>query len=104
VDAIPCYQTVQPEPDAGLYTRLRSETPDLIVFTSPKAIRNFLKTAAEAAGESYARRCVREAAVAAIGPVTAGALEAEGKSPEIIPSESTVPALLTAIARFFQNR
>ena len=104
VDAIPCYQAVRPEPGAELSARLRNETPDLIVFTSAKAIRNFLKTAADAAGETAARRCLLQTTAAVIGPVTAVALESEGKSAEIIPAESTVPALLTAIAGFFQNR
>ena len=102
VDAIPCYRTVRPEPDFELSTRLRNETPDLIVFTSTKAMRNFLKTAA--AGETDARRFLRKAAVAVIGPVTAGALESEGKSAEIVPAESTIPSLLAAISGFFQNR
>ncbi|MCL2877850.1 MAG: uroporphyrinogen-III synthase [Acidobacteria bacterium] len=104
VDTIPCYKTVRPEPDAELSARLRNETPDLIVFTSTKAMRNFLKTVVTAAGETTARRFLREAIAAVIGPVTAGALEAEGKSAEIIPPESTVHALLAAIAGFFKNR
>ena len=104
VDTIPCYQTVRPEPDPELSDRLRNETPDFIVFTSAKAVRNFLKTAAEAAGETAAQRFLREAAAAVIGPITARALESEGKSAEIIPAESTVPALLAAIAGYFQNK
>lgn len=104
VDTIPCYQTVRPQPDAEISARLRqllNETPDLIVFTSAKALLNFLKTAAETAGETAARRCIREAIIAVIGPVTAAALEAEGESAEIIPHESAVPSLLAAIAAYF---
>jgi uroporphyrinogen III methyltransferase/synthase len=101
VDAIPCYQTIRPEPCAELSARLRSETPDLIVFTSAKAMRNFLKIAADAVGEDASRRRLREAIAAVIGPVTAAALEAEGKPAEIIPAESTVSALLAAISGFY---
>ena len=103
VDTIPCYQTVQPEPGAELSAGLRKKTPDLFVFTSAKAIRNFIKTAAASLGETTVRLRLHDAAVAAIGPVTAAALESEGKSAEIIPSESTVPSLLDAIADFFRN-
>jgi len=103
VDAIPCYQTVLPEPGAGLSVRLRNEKPDLIVFTSAKAMRNYLKTAAAVIGETAARSRLNEAIVAVIGTVTATALEAEGKSAEIIPAESTVPALLAAVAIFFKK-
>jgi len=103
VDAIPCYRTVMPEPDAGLSDRLRNETPDLIVFTSAKAMRNFLKTAIAAASEKTTRRRLLETVIAVIGAVTARALESEGKSAEIIPCESTVPALIDAIADFFQT-
>ena len=102
VDVIPCYQTISPKPDAGVSARLRNETPDLIVFTSVKAARNFLKTVAAEVGEAVALRRLHEAVVAVIGPVTAGALESKGKSAEIFPAESTVTALLEAIANFWQ--
>ena len=102
VDAIPCYRTVMPEPDAGLLNRMRNETPDLIVFTSAKAMRNFLKTTVAAVGEQTARLRLLETAIAVIGPITARALESEGKQAEIIPGESTVPALLDAVAEFFK--
>jgi uroporphyrinogen III methyltransferase/synthase len=101
VDTVPCYQTILPEPGAELSSRLRDETPDLIVFTSAKAIRNFLKTAAAAVGETAARRCLLKSTVAVMGPITAGALESEGKSAEIIPGEHTVSGFLAAITCFF---
>ena len=103
VDAIPCYQTVRPEPGAELSDRLRNETPDLIVFTSAKTVRNFLKTAAAVVGEAAARNYLNMAVAAAIGPITASALELEGKPVEIIPAENTVPALLAAIAVYFKH-
>ena len=102
VDIIPCYQTVRPEPDAELSARLRNETPDLIVFTSAKAMRNCLKTIAAVIGEAAARNCLCEAVAAVIGPITAAALESEGKSAEIIPTESTVPDLLAAVTDYFR--
>jgi len=103
VDTIPCYQTVRPEPDSELSARLRKKTPDLIVFTSAKAIRNYLKTAAAVVGEPAARSSLRDTAAAVIGPVTAAALKSEGKSAEIIPAENTVSALLEAITVFFKT-
>ena len=102
VDAISCYKTVLPTPDEELYARLRKETPDLIVFTSSKAMRNFLKTARAAVGENGARRFLNKTVAAVIGPVTAKALESEGKTPEIIPAESAVPALLAAIEDYYK--
>ena len=102
VDAIPCYQTVRPEPSCEVSARLRNETPNLLVFTSAKALQNFLKTEAAVVGAQAARRRLHETATAVIGPVTAAALLAEGKSAEIIPAESTVPALLVAITEYFQ--
>jgi len=102
VDAVPCYQTVRPEPDAELFVRLRNEEPDLIVFTSAKAVRNYLKTASDIVGEAMARSRLHEAVVAAIGPVTASALESEGKIAEITPAGHDVPNLLAAIADYFK--
>jgi len=104
VDAIPCYQAVRPEPEDELSVRLMNEAPDLIVFTSARAVRNFLETVTAVVGETNARKRMHETVAATIGPVTAAALESEGKSAEIIPAGHTVPNLLAAISDFFQCR
>ena len=104
VDVIPCYQTVMPEHDDELIARLQNQTPDLIVLTSARASRNFMETLAAALGEKKAHRRLLETTTAVIGVVTAGALESEGKSAEIIPGQSTVSALLASIADFYKSR
>ena len=103
VDTIPCYQAVMPGPDDETSARLQNTKPDLIVFTSAKTIRNYLKIAAGAIGEKNARRGLNAATVAVVGPVTARALALEGKVAEIIPSENSLPALLNAISGFQKN-
>jgi uroporphyrinogen-III synthase len=40
--------------------------------------------------------------VAVIGPITGHTTESYGKSPEIIPKESTVASLLEAISRYYE--
>ena len=73
----------------------------MIVFTSAKAVRNFLKTLAAVVGETAVRNYLHDAVVAAIGKITSAALESEEKSAEIIPVKHTVTDLLAAIADYF---
>lgn len=103
VDVVPCYQTIRPEPDRDLCARLCMEIPDLIVFTSAKTVRNFLETTADVAGEERACQLLHQAVVAVIGPVTGEAIREHGKVAEIIPAESTAPALCAAIRQFFMK-
>ncbi|MDR1727852.1 MAG: uroporphyrinogen-III synthase [Acidobacteriota bacterium] len=106
VDVVPCYESVRPAPDAALRKSLGASAPDLLVFTSAAAVRNFLATAAEATGGGDGegvRRLLCGSVAAAIGPVTAAALAERGKIAEIVPAASTVPALLDAIRGFFST-
>jgi uroporphyrinogen III methyltransferase / synthase len=98
VDVIPCYQTVRGKIDADVLLQLRKKDPDLIVFTSSSTIANLFETL----GSEIGKRLLRHSTVAVLGPITGHTAESYGKSPEIIPNESTVPSLLEAISRYYQ--
>lgn len=100
VDAADCYENAPAEVDPAVVASLRSEPPDLIVFTSSLAVRNFVRLL----GEDEGSRIVSAAVVAALGPITAATVEEYGKGPEILPRESTVGALLEAIREYFEAR
>jgi uroporphyrinogen III methyltransferase/synthase len=93
VDVVPCYETVQGEISPDAVRALQQFIPDLMVFTSSSAVRNFV----EIAGQDVALKMMREAAVSVIGPVTASTVESYGKLPEIVPKENTIASLLEAI-------
>lgn len=92
------YNTV---PDRSGYvavaSAIRSGAVDTVVFTSPSAVAACL----EALGASD-RALLQACTLAAIGPVTAAALERADLSPEVVPAAATVAGLaeaLTAAAR-----
>jgi uroporphyrinogen III methyltransferase/synthase len=93
VDVVPCYRTVQGDIDPDAIRALQQFVPDLMVFTSSSAVRNFV----EIAGQDVALRMMREAAVSVIGPITANTVESYGKQPDLVPRENTIASLIEAI-------
>lgn len=97
VEIVTCYETIAGEISPQILCTLRARLPDLLVFTSSSSVRNFMNIL----GKEEGTRFLDGAVVAALGPVTAGTVESFGKSPEVVPRESTIPALLHAIRDFF---
>ena len=94
VDVIPVYRTLRPGPESpAIADILSSEKIDCIVFTSPSTIRYF----AESVGETFLQ-LLAHVPVAVIGPVTRDAAHELGVSTSILPGESTIDALVAAIA------
>jgi uroporphyrinogen III methyltransferase / synthase len=100
VEVAPCYQTVRPEADGDILNRLKKRRPDLAVFTSSSAIKNFV----DILGPEVGIRTLLESTIAVIGPITSGTAESFGKRPEIIPKENTIASLLEAIRLYYSNR
>ena len=93
VDIVTVYRTLRPDPSSrNISDILATERIDCIVFTSPSTIRYV----AESAGELFLH-VLKDVPVAVIGPVTRdAALDAGLRSP-IVPSESTIDGLVSAI-------
>jgi uroporphyrinogen III methyltransferase/synthase len=90
VDVIVVYRTVKAiSGDIGEI--LETERVDCIVFTSPSTIPEDL------------HMLPTGTALAVIGPVTREAAQLLGLKPDIVPVESTVPALVAAISQHFQS-
>ena len=71
---------------------LETERVDCIVFTSPSTIPEGL------------HMLPTGTVLAVIGPVTREAAQILGLKPEIVPVESTVPALVNALKSYFESR
>jgi uroporphyrinogen III methyltransferase/synthase len=99
VDVAACYETVQAQPDENALKRLREHTPDVIIFTSPSTVKNFFKIL----GSVEAKRALTNSVIAALGPITGHAVESFGRTPDIIPDESTIHALLRAIEKHYAD-
>jgi uroporphyrinogen III methyltransferase / synthase len=99
VDIVPCYRNVPGTIPKATVESLETNPPDLLVFTSSSTVRNFVAIV----GTDQGRRLFHKAKIAALGPITAAAIEAFGKKPEILPQENTIPSLLEAIRRHFSG-
>ena len=102
VTAVTAYRTVpvglDPEgPD--IRRMLRERAVDVVTFTSGSGVRNFARAIGEEAAD-----LLRPVEIACIGPVTAEAASRLDIATTIMPAESTVPAMLQAIADRFAAR
>jgi uroporphyrinogen III methyltransferase/synthase len=96
VDVVAVYRTILPSslPDPASLGPF-----DVITFTSSSTVKNFLAIVGEPAHEMLAGTVA-----AAIGPITAQALEDAGLHCDLMPADYTVAALADAIGGYFANR
>ncbi len=100
VDVVPVYRTVPATLDEeALRSALVRRELDALTFFSPSAVRRFRAALDEQALEA-ARRCV----VAAVGSVTAEALDAAGLPAEVVPERAGARELVTALAEHATRR
>ncbi len=98
VDVVEAYETVQPKYSHDELDGLMGKgTVDMITFTSPSAVDNFM---ALVEGRSTAME-IRKAPVGCIGPITAQRAQEVGFRVAVVPSEYTVDALLGALVEFY---
>ena len=90
VDVLTVYRTVRAS-SGNIGEILESEPVDCIIFTSPSTIPEDLHTLPTGT------------ALAVIGPVTREAAQLLGLKPDIVPLDSTVPALVEAIKTHFSR-
>ena len=103
VAEIGAYRTVRIMPgDAGepdLYKMLLERQVDVITFTSPSTVVEFV----DIHGKDAVADVLRTTLVACVGPVTAQAAVALGVMPAIVPEEFTMSAMVAAIVRHVRN-
>jgi len=104
VTDVVAYRTVledaQQDDGPDVYRMLLDEAIDVVTFTSPSAVRNF----ASIYGKEQTIDLLSRTEVAVIGPVTAEAATQLGLTVTILPSMSTIPALVQAIAAHVGSR
>lgn len=89
----------QTQDDSVLHA-VRTGEVDVITFFSPSAFHNL----AEELGPNVLRSIHSQAAIAAIGPVTAGALRDAGIIPDVVSADASVNSLVEALSDFFMLR
>ena len=104
VTEVTAYRTIATEPDRegepDVYRMLLERRIDVVTFTSPSAVRNFVKVL----GAEPAVDLLRPTIVASIGPVTAEAATQCKIQTTILPAQSTIRALVEAIAAYFEKQ
>ncbi len=101
VDVVPVYRTVPATPDPRISARLAEGGFDVVTFTSPSTVRNFIAMLDGAGVDSG--EVMRGVVRASIGPVTTAALDAAGFGATVEADPSTMPVLVTAIAAHFSE-
>lgn len=99
VDVVPVYRTIPATPAPQVAARLASGDFDVVTFTSPSTVRNFI--AMLLAGGLDPSAVLSDVVRASIGPVTTAALAEAGFEPTVEADPSTVPVLVDAIAEWF---
>ena len=102
VTAVTAYRTVPVGLDPGgpdIRRMLRERAVDVVTFTSGSGVRNFARAIGGEAAE-----LLRPVEIACIGPVTAEAAGRLDIAATIMPAQSTVPAMLQAVADRFADR
>ncbi|HEX3644270.1 MAG TPA: uroporphyrinogen-III C-methyltransferase [Vicinamibacterales bacterium] len=104
VTEVVAYRTVAVEADRegepDVYRMLLERSIDVVTFTSASAVRNFVRVL----GAEPAADLLASTVVACIGPVTAEAASQFKVKTAIQPSSYTIPALVGAIAKYFEGR
>jgi uroporphyrinogen III methyltransferase/synthase len=88
------------EGDPDIYRMLLERSIDAVTFTSASAVRNFVRIL----GAEPAADLLGATVVACIGPVTAQAAAQANIMTTIQPASYTVPALVDAIAKYFEKK
>ncbi|MFQ5651192.1 MAG: uroporphyrinogen-III synthase [bacterium] len=101
VDAVSVYKNASAEWEADEPPDLwHAGHVDVLTFTSPSTVRNFVAMVGQ---EQVASLVGGDCKVAAIGEVTANAITELGLPVDIVPKKTTVPDLVDAIVRYFQD-
>ncbi len=100
VDVVTAYRTVNSERDkAELETLLNEGKVDVITFTSPSTVINFM----EIMGRGGQFAMPPHVKIACIGPVTAAAVKKAGLPVDIMQERYTIPGLVETLVEYFSK-
>lgn len=99
VNVAPAYQTVVADTNGTeLAEQLKEGRISLVTFTSSSTVTNLLEILGEKGPE-----LVKQAKVAAIGPITAATCVENGITPDVIAAEYTIKGLVEAILTMYEE-
>ncbi len=91
------------EPVAALVRDAIAHRLDAVLFTSQAQCRNLFQVASDMSrAQGLVLSLNQHVVVGAVGPVCASALEQVGVTPDVVPTSPNMPALLHAVAAYFE--
>ncbi len=104
VDDVALYDTVTAVPAPAAIAQLEQGF-DVVTFTSPSSVRNFLKIIGEMEKDQAQKltQAVQNAVIACIGPVTANECQLYSLPVAIMPDEYTIEGLAQVIVEYFEE-
>jgi uroporphyrinogen-III synthase len=97
VSEVTAYTTVATEHEMRTHEAVLREAADAVLFFSPSAVHHFFDLLGHARFLAFSH----ESAFTAIGPATKGALREAGATRIVVARDTTVSAILAALAEFF---
>lgn len=95
VDDIALYEVITAEPNETDWATLLAHENDVLTFTSPSSVRNFLRITADS------HPTLTDTTIACLGSSTAAEARAHDLPVHIMPDTFTIPNLVEAIANYF---
>jgi uroporphyrinogen III methyltransferase/synthase len=100
VTVVPVYKAQAPQAlPSEAEAVLREGRVDVLTFASSATVHNFVALV----GKERFQALAAQAVAAAIGPITAAALQEYGVTPQIQPETYTIPALAAAVIGYFDK-
>ena len=104
VDVVPAYQTEPPQGAGQALKAALDQGLDAITFSASSTVTNALALLDEAGrGQLRAMSASGQVKIAAIGPITRDTAQEAGLTVHLMPRAYTIPALVDALAAFFQD-
>lgn len=99
VNVVPVYRTLNGDTDGEiLKTKLNAGEIDLVTFTSSSTVTNLLDLLGP-----QGVKCLHNAKIACIGPITAGTCLEHGITPDVIAEEYTIHGMIEAIKTIYEE-
>ena len=92
-------------PMTGVVREAVGQRLDAVLFTNRVQCRHLFQVASDLGlADTLVYSLNRHVVVGAVGAVCAAALERAGVTPDVIPTSPSMPALITAVAKYFETR
>ncbi len=103
IDVIPVYETILPETNTDdILKKIKNNEIDLFTFASASSVTNFVEIFKNKKIDII--ELLKSCKIASIGPITTETAHKIGLKVDIEPEKYTIPFLINAIRKFYENK